>query len=300
MPEVNSGGRVKISALPNIDLPDEELSNYYVMIEGADVEDTSNPEPKSYKLTVQKLKDAADISLYLTKLDPIGSGTFVFDGNQSISGNIQVGGVVSQDGTPTTANHLITKGILERYIADPYSNQATYIVGNYCVYNNILYICNTDINAPETFNPSKWTQIKLTAISGSGADTSLIAGEYNSSATYHPGAYVIHNDQLYKCISTGDVSGPWDPLDWDLTTVMHEIEEHWQVINDDHSNIAALTNCIADPYSTLKTYQIGDAIMRNHILYKCNTADTTGTWDSSKWDVTTVAELFVNGTNISY
>ena len=51
-------------------------------------------------------------------------------------------------------------------------------------------------------------------------------------------------------------------------------------------------------YSTSKTYQIGDYIYARDmnlygpgvILYKCNTADTTGTWDSSKWTQATFME----------
>lgn len=51
-------------------------------------------------------------------------------------------------------------------------------------------------------------------------------------------------------------------------------------------------------YSTSKTYQIGDYIYARDTslygpgvkLYKCNTADTTGTWDSSKWTEATFME----------
>lgn len=45
-------------------------------------------------------------------------------------------------------------------------------------------------------------------------------------------------------------------------------------------------------YSTSATYQEGDYIYRSNDLtiYKCNTADTTGTWDASKWDSKTYME----------
>lgn len=53
-------------------------------------------------------------------------------------------------------------------------------------------------------------------------------------------------------------------------------------------------------YSSSKTYQIGDYIVSYNssaqmssqmcTIYKCNTADTTGTWDSSKWDEKTYME----------
>ena len=55
-----------------------------------------------------------------------------------------------------------------------------------------------------------------------------------------------------------------------------------------------------ETYSSSKTYQIGDYVVwyssstqmssQTCKLYKCNTADTTGTWDSSKWDQKTYME----------
>ena len=36
-------------------------------------------------------------------------------------------------------------------------------------------------------------------------------------------------------------------------------------------------------YSSSSTYSVGDLVVHNHTIYECNTANTTGTWDSSKW-----------------
>ena len=36
-------------------------------------------------------------------------------------------------------------------------------------------------------------------------------------------------------------------------------------------------------YSSSSTYNVGDLVVYNHTIYECNTANTTGTWDSSKW-----------------
>ena len=46
---------------------------------------------------------------------------------------------------------------------------------------------------------------------------------------------------------------------------------------------------IADAYNPAETYAAGDLAMHDFQLYKCNTDDTTGTWDPTKWDRTTAA-----------
>ena len=46
---------------------------------------------------------------------------------------------------------------------------------------------------------------------------------------------------------------------------------------------------IADAYDPAETYAAGDLAMHDFQLYKCNTDDTTGTWDPTKWERTTAA-----------
>lgn len=44
-----------------------------------------------------------------------------------------------------------------------YSNAATYAVGDYCVYNNVLYRCTTRISTAESWNSAHWTQVTVGA-----------------------------------------------------------------------------------------------------------------------------------------
>ena len=46
-------------------------------------------------------------------------------------------------------------------LAENYSNNSTYEVGDLAIYNYMLYRCNTPINTPESFNLSKWDAINL-------------------------------------------------------------------------------------------------------------------------------------------
>ena len=53
---------------------------------------------------------------------------------------------------------------------------------------------------------------------------------------------------------------------------------------------------IDEAYDSTRTYNSGDTCIYENHLYKCNSDNTTGTWDSSKWDRTTVAELVADET----
>ena len=47
-------------------------------------------------------------------------------------------------------------GKLKGDIAPAYSNSSTYAVGDYCIYNGILYRCKTAISTAEAWNSAHW------------------------------------------------------------------------------------------------------------------------------------------------
>ena len=59
----------------------------------------------------------------------------------------------------TSLDQIIEKN--NNNISDAYSDQKTYAVGDYCIYNNSLYKCITEITTAESFDSAKW---KLTSI----------------------------------------------------------------------------------------------------------------------------------------
>lgn len=55
----------------------------------------------------------------------------------------------------------------------------------------------------------------------------------------------------------------------------------------------ALAGIIAVTFSASSTYKVGDYVLYNHTLYRCNTAITTaGAWDASKWDAAKTQDIF--------
>lgn len=93
--------------------------------------------------------------------------------NQNASNIAQVGGSV--------------EGVaqLAYTIANVYDSSATYAVGAYAIYQNTLYKCTTAINVGETFDPSKWTSVKVMSEVGQGGGGSASAEDvsYDNTAS---------------------------------------------------------------------------------------------------------------------
>lgn len=53
-------------------------------------------------------------------------------------------------------------------IANVYDSSATYAIGDYAIYQNTLYKCTTAITVGETFDPTKWTSVKVMSEVGQG------------------------------------------------------------------------------------------------------------------------------------
>ena len=51
---------------------------------------------------------------------------------------------------------------VSKIVADEYDNTSTYAVGDYCVYEGTLYVCNTAISTAEEWNASHWTATNVT------------------------------------------------------------------------------------------------------------------------------------------
>lgn len=44
----------------------------------------------------------------------------------------------------------------KQLISDKYSDESTYAVGDFCIYEDSLYVCNTAISTPEAWNSAHW------------------------------------------------------------------------------------------------------------------------------------------------
>ena len=77
----------------------------------------------------------------------------------------------------TTANTADGKGSgAIASIADTFDTTSTYAVGEYVIYNNLLYICTTAITVPGAWNAGSWNRTTVEAILATKANTSSLAG----------------------------------------------------------------------------------------------------------------------------
>lgn len=60
-------------------------------------------------------------------------------------------------------------------IANVYDSSETYAVGDYAIYQNTLYKCNTAILVGEVFDPTKWTSVKVMYEMPSGGGGTVVA-----------------------------------------------------------------------------------------------------------------------------
>ena len=99
-------------------------------------------------------------------------------------------------------------------IAATYSDSSSYAVGDLCIYNGILYKCNTAIGSGgETWNASHWTQItidgELTALNGKIANVQITSNELITEETltgYSSLADLQINDDALYCIECSNDS----------------------------------------------------------------------------------------------
>lgn len=85
-------------------------------------------------------------------------------------------------------------------LAEFYDHTATYSVGDYVVYEGILYKCDTAVTVAETFDPTKWTQVAITDEMGGGGGGDVMDVEVNGVSVLDP------DDKIAKITSYKEVT----------------------------------------------------------------------------------------------
>ena len=84
-------------------------------------------------------------------------------------------------------------------IADEYDNTSTYKVGDYCIYENKVYKCITEITTPESFDSSKWELVRITDEINKTLDTFHYSTTIVGSGNLASGAW----RKIYVNVNTG-------------------------------------------------------------------------------------------------
>lgn len=116
-------------------------------------------------------------------------------------------------------------------LGSDYDPDVLYVVGDYCMYNSIMYKCNTDTTG--AWDSTVWDETKvewefydIKALAYDIGDyvialANAVSGGYDSSTTYNPNDIVAYNNYLYKCTAT--TTGSWDSTKWTQITVGSEL-----------------------------------------------------------------------------
>ena len=111
--------------------------------------------------------------------------------------------------------------------SDEFSKLNTYNVGDYCIYQSVLYKCTTEITTAGEWDATKWkaTAIdkELKEISSTPENKDAISDKYDSSKTYAVGDYCIYNDTLYKCKTAVTSAEEFDSSKWEATNCGKEL-----------------------------------------------------------------------------
>ena len=151
-----------------------------------------------------------------------------------------------------------------------------------------------------------------------------MATAYDATRTsenpYNTGDIVMYEKIAYKCKEDG-VYGTWDASKWEQTTLADNLgggdaseisydnttsgmtaTNVQEAIDELKGNIEAVSDGLDDAVESLapafdptETYDEGDIVSKDNKLYQCNTDNTTGDWDSTKWDEYVVSEHMGEG-----
>ena len=129
-----------------------------------------------------------------------------------------------------------------------------------------------------------------------------MADTWSDQNSYLQGAYVIYNKSLYKA-TANNTAGTWASQSWSATTIAAELAARDAAIAAElaardaaiaaelaarDAAIAATSDMIVSEYNPSTIYYKGGFCKKDGVFYKA-TAQTTGTWDSTKWSATKVA-----------
>ena len=195
----------------------------------------------------------------------------------------------------TLTEHTTSISRIKGDIAAEYSTSKAYAVGDYCLRDDYLYVCNTAIASPgEAWTAAHWTRTSIgdeiiSRISQAGDMLRYLATAYSADGQYGAGEYVTYDAEIYKAkVDISAPAGDWDSTKWEaVTAIGEELEIIFARLKDLRDDDAAV-------YDGTRTYAVGDFCIANgYLLYRCTRAITTPqvTFNATYWEQISLTEL---------
>lgn len=121
---------------------------------------------------------------------------------------------------------------------------------------------------------------------------------YNNAVPYFVGDYCVYQNKLYKCIQNILTPEDFDETKWQQCTLGGELQNIKGNTDDNVTDILVKLKIgekvykicdfanenLANEYSALSTYEVGDYVIYEDDLYKCiSNVSTAEPFDSNKW-----------------
>lgn len=142
-----------------------------------------------------------------------------------------------------------------------------------------------------------WVEVS-TGGGGGGASVTLGTTVPSDATGSNGDLYVQYDSVTYAVIEYFvKINNSWRKSPYSRVVALTQAE--YDLITPDTTTFYIITDkqggyvklpVITDAYDSTATYNTGDFCIYNDTFYKCNTDNTTGTWDAQYWDATSVAD----------
>ena len=114
---------------------------------------------------------------------------------------------------------------------------------------------------PDTMTPAQMAS-RIRAVQPGGADLSVIADDYDTTATYDVGDYCIHEGGLYVCTTAISTAEAWTAGHWEEVTVGDELSDLKSDLNDLEETISGLD----EAYDFVKDNDFDGNILQDNVI----------------------------------
>ena len=169
--------------------------------------------------------------------------------------------------------------------------------------NGQLYFKYTSSGGTDTVDAmylkinNAWCEV-ATGGGGGGASVTLGTTVPSDASGSNGDLYVQYDGTSYAVVEYYvKINNAWRRTPFSRVVALTQAQ--YDLITPDNQTLYVITDAqgsyvklpvISDAYDSTATSNTGDYCIYNDVLYKCNTDNTTGTWDAQYWDATSVAE----------
>lgn len=209
------------------------------------------------------------------RIDALG-GAFILKGSVAFA-NLPAAGAMTADTVGSVYN-----------VTDDFTTDSRFVEGAGQVYpagTNVAIVDIGSAGTPDIKYDVLAGFIDVDAIEGRIDDTqAMIAPEFDAATAYNAGDVVTYNDDLYK-FTADHAAGAWTGSDVSAVTVIGYVDASDAAIAGTvtavDQRVDAAFAVIADEFDATASYNQGDVVVYEDVLYQFTSAHAAGAWTGS-------------------